>query len=118
GAAALLVMSSDKAAKLGLTPWARIHTAVVVGSDPVTMLTGPIPATHQALRRSGLTLGQIGAYEVNEAFAPVPLAWMAETGASQARMNPLGGAIALGHPLGATGARLATTLVHHMRANG
>ncbi len=118
GAAALLVMSSDKAAKLGLTPWARIHTAVVVGSDPVTMLTGPIPATHQALRRSGLTLDQIGAYEVNEAFAPVPLAWMAETGASQARTNPLGGAIALGHPLGATGARLATTLVHHMRANG
>jgi acetyl-CoA acyltransferase len=87
----------------------------VVGSDPVLMLTGPIPATAAALERSGLTLDDIGVYEVNEAFAPVVLAWQAETGADPARTNPLGGAIALGHPLGATGARLMTTMLHHMR---
>lgn len=118
GAAALLVTTSEVARQLGLTPLVRVHTAVVVGSDPVTMLTGPIPATAKALERSGLKVGDIGAFEVNEAFAPVPLAWLAETGADAARMNPLGGAIALGHPLGASGARLATTLIHQMRAEG
>ena len=117
GAAALLVMTSERAAELGLTPIVRVHTAVVAGDDPVVMLTAPIPATAKALRRSGLGLADIGAYEVNEAFAPVPLAWLAETGADPARLNPNGGAIALGHPLGGSGARLATTLIHHMREN-
>jgi acetyl-CoA acyltransferase len=115
GAAALLITTSEKAAELGLTPLVRIHTAVVTGDDPVIMLTGPIPATALALKRSGLSINDIGAFEVNEAFAPVPLAWLAETGADPARLNPNGGAIALGHPLGGSGARLMTTLVHHMR---
>ncbi|PZM94594.1 MAG: acetyl-CoA C-acetyltransferase, partial [Actinobacteria bacterium] len=84
----------------------------------VLMLTAPIPATEKVLRRSGLTLDDIGVYEVNEAFASVPLAWLAETGADPARLNPRGGAIALGHPLGASGARLMTTLLHYMRDNG
>jgi acetyl-CoA acyltransferase len=118
GAAALLIMTSEKAAELGLTPLVRIHTAVVTGDDPVIMLTGPIPATAKALQRSGLSIGDIGAFEVNEAFASVPLAWLAETGADPARLNPNGGAIALGHPLGGSGARIMTTLVHHMRATG
>ncbi|EIV96205.1 acetyl-CoA C-acyltransferase [Frankia sp. QA3] len=118
GSAALLLTTGEKAAELGLTPIARVHTAVVVGSDPVMMLTGPIPATHKALARSGLSLGDIGAFEVNEAFAPVPLAWLAEFGADPATVNPNGGAIALGHPLGGSGARIMTTLVHHMRDNG
>ncbi|HSR85407.1 MAG TPA: acetyl-CoA C-acyltransferase [Streptosporangiaceae bacterium] len=118
GAAALLITSSEKAAELGLTPVARIHTAVVTGDDPVIMLTGPIPATARALQRSGLSIDDIGVFEVNEAFAPVPLAWLAETGADPARLNPNGGAIALGHPLGGSGARIMTTLVHHMRATG
>ncbi len=118
GAAALLITTSEKAAELGLTPIARIHTAVVTGDDPVIMLTGPIPATARALKRSGLSIGDIGVFEVNEAFAPVPLAWLAETGADPARLNPNGGAIALGHPLGGSGARIMTTLVHHMRATG
>ncbi|HEX9031250.1 MAG TPA: acetyl-CoA C-acyltransferase [Streptosporangiaceae bacterium] len=118
GAAALLITTSEKAAELGLTPLARIHTAVVTGDDPIIMLTGPIPATAKALQRSGLSIGDIGAFEVNEAFAPVPLAWLAETGADPERLNPNGGAIAIGHPLGGSGARLMTTLVHHMRANG
>ena len=118
GAAALLIMTSEKAAELGLTPIARIHTAVVTGDDPVIMLTGPIPATALALKRSGLSIDDIGVFEVNEAFAPVPLAWLAETGADPARLNPNGGAIALGHPLGGSGARIMTTLVHHMRATG
>ena len=118
GAAALLITTSEKAAELGLTPIARIHTAVVTGDDPVIMLTGPIPATALALKRSGLTIVDIGVFEVNEAFAPVPLAWLAETGADPARLNPNGGAIALGHPLGGSGARIMTTLVHHMRATG
>jgi acetyl-CoA acyltransferase len=118
GAAALLIMTSEKAAELGLTPIARIHTAVVTGDDPIIMLTGPIPATALALKRSGLTIADIGAFEVNEAFAPVPLAWLAETGADPARLNPNGGAIAIGHPLGGSGARLMTTLVHHMRETG
>ena len=118
GAAALLITTSEKAAELGLTPIARVHTAVVVGDDPVIMLTGPIPATALALKRSGLSVSDIGVFEVNEAFAPVPLAWLAETGADPARLNPNGGAIALGHPLGGSGARIMTTLVHHMRATG
>jgi acetyl-CoA acyltransferase len=90
---------------------------VVAGVDPVLMLTGPIPATQKALRRSGLSIGQIGAFEVNEAFAPVPIAWLAETGADPKALNPNGGAIALGHPLGGSGARLMTTLLYHMRDN-
>ncbi|MBO0823544.1 MAG: acetyl-CoA C-acyltransferase [Actinobacteria bacterium] len=118
GAAALLITTSEKAAELGLTPLVRIHTAVVTGDDPVIMLTGPIPATAMALKRSGLSIGDIGVFEVNEAFAPVPLAWLKETGADAERLNPNGGAIALGHPLGASGARIMTTLVHHMKATG
>jgi acetyl-CoA acyltransferase len=118
GAAALLIMTSERAKALGLTPLARIHTAVVIGDDPVKMLTGPIPATALALARSGLVIDEIDAFEVNEAFAPVPLAWQIETGAKIDRMNPVGGAIALGHPLGASGARLATTLIHHLHRTG
>ena len=118
GSAALLIMTSAKAAELGLTPLARIHTAVLAAADPVIMLTAPIPATAKALDRSGLSIDQIGAFEVNEAFAPVPLAWLAETGADPKVLNANGGAIALGHPLGGSGARLMTTLVYHMRDNG
>jgi acetyl-CoA acyltransferase len=118
GSAALLMTTSEKAAELGLTPIVRIHTAVLAANDPVIMLTAPIPATHKALKKSGLSIDDIGAFEVNEAFAPVPLAWLADTGADPARLNPNGGAIALGHPLGGSGARLMTTLVHHMRDNG
>ena len=118
GAAAVMVTTPDHARKLGLTPTARLHTGVAVGADPVSVLTGPIPATAKLLSRSGVALGEIGAYEVNEAFATVPLAWLAETGADDKRLNPLGGAIAVGHPLGASGAILMTRLIHHMRANG
>jgi acetyl-CoA acyltransferase len=115
GAAALLVMTSQRARSLGLAPIVRYHDGAVVGADPVLMLTGPIAATEKLLRRSGVALGEIGVFEVNEAFAPVPLAWLAETGADAALLNPLGGAIALGHPLGASGAILMTRMVHHMR---
>ncbi|PYE16958.1 acetyl-CoA acyltransferase [Williamsia limnetica] len=118
GASAVLVMTSQKAASLGLTPLARVHTAVVTGDDPVKMLTGPIPATTLALKRSGLTIDDIDAFEINEAFAPVPLAWQIETGASDAKLNPAGGAIALGHPLGASGTRLATTLLAYLQRTG
>ncbi|MGY1808693.1 thiolase family protein, partial [Blastococcus sp. SYSU D00669] len=118
GSAALLMMTSDKARELGLTPIARVHTAVLAGADPVIMLTAPIPATQKALAKSGLSVDEIGAFEVNEAFAPVPLAWLADIGADAKALNPNGGAIALGHPLGGSGARLMTTLVHHMRDNG
>ncbi|MGW9262645.1 thiolase family protein [Gordonia terrae] len=118
GSAALLIMSAETAKSHGLTPIARIHTAVVAADDPVIMLTGPIPATAKALKRSGLSIDDIGAFEINEAFAPVPLAWQAETGADIERLNPLGGAIAVGHPLGGSGAILMTRLVHHMRDNG
>jgi acetyl-CoA acyltransferase len=117
GAAALAITSSEWAAGHGLAPLARVHTAVVAGDDPVVMLTAPIPATAKALRRAGLSIEDIGVYEVNEAFAPVPLAWLAETGADPARLNPRGGAIAIGHPLGGSGARLMTTMLHHMRDN-
>ena len=118
GAAALLIMTSEKAASLGLTPIARFHTVALAGVDPVIMLTGPIPATHKAIARSGLSLSDIGTFEINEAFASVVGAWYAETGADRALTNPNGGAIALGHPLGGSGARLMTTMVHHMKRNG
>jgi acetyl-CoA acyltransferase len=118
GAAALLMTTSDTARELGLTPVARVHTAVLAADDPVIMLTAPIPATQKALRKSGLRPDEIGAFEVNEAFAPVPLAWLAEIGADPKALNPNGGAIALGHPLGGSGARIMTTLIHHMRDNG
>jgi len=118
GAGALLITSSELAKARGLTPIARVHTAVLAGDDPVIMLTAPINATDKALRKSGLGIDDIGAFEVNEAFASVPLAWLAETGAKPERLNPLGGAIAVGHPLGGSGAILMTRLVHHMRDNG
>jgi acetyl-CoA acyltransferase len=118
GAAAVLMTTSDKARELGLTPLARVHTAVLAGDDPVMMLSAPIPATHKALKKSGLSVGDIGAFEVSEAFASVPLAWLAETGADPERLNPGGGAIAIGHPLGASGARLMTALVHHLTGQG
>jgi acetyl-CoA acyltransferase len=118
GAAALLITTTERARELGLTPIARYHSGAVSGADPVTMLTGPIPATEKVLGRAGLSIGDIGVFEVNEAFAPVPLAWLAETGADPERLNPLGGAIAFGHPLGGSGGVLATRLIHHMRANG
>lgn len=120
GSAALLMTTSERAAELGLTPIARIHTAVLAADDPVIMLTAPIPATQKVLQRSGLRIDDIGVFEVNEAFATVPLAWLAEVGGAgtEKAMNPNGGAIAIGHPLGASGARLMTTMVHHMRSNG
>jgi acetyl-CoA acyltransferase len=118
GSAAVLMMTSAKARELGLRPIARVHTAVLAGDDPVIMLTAPIPATAKALAKSGLSIDDIGVFEVNEAFAPVPMAWLHETGADPARLNPRGGAIAIGHPLGGSGARLMTTLVHHMKDNG
>ncbi|MCV7169128.1 acetyl-CoA C-acyltransferase [Mycobacterium manitobense] len=118
GSAALLFMSAEKAKELGLKPLARVHTAVLAGADPVIMLTAPIPATQKALKRSGLTIDQIGAFEVNEAFAPVPLAWLKDIGADEKNLNPNGGAIALGHPLGGSGARIMTTLLYHMRDKG
>jgi acetyl-CoA acyltransferase len=118
GSAALLMMTSEKASQLGLTPLARVHTAVLAANDPVIMLTAPIPATQKALQRSGLTVDDIGVFEVNEAFAPVPLAWLADLGADPDRLNPNGGAIALGHPLGGSGARIMTTMLHHMVDNG
>jgi acetyl-CoA acyltransferase len=115
GAAALLITTSEKAAQLGLTPLARFHTFALAGVDPIIMLTGPIPATKKALERSGLSLSDIGAFEVNEAFASVLGAWLKDTGAPIELTNPNGGAMALGHPLGGSGARVMTTLVHHMR---
>jgi acetyl-CoA acyltransferase len=115
GSAALLVTTTEKAAELGLRPLARVHTTVVAADDPVIMLTAPIPATQKALQRSGLSLDDIGVYEVNEAFAPVPLAWLEHVGADPERLNVNGGAIALGHPLGASGAKLMATLVHALR---
>jgi acetyl-CoA acyltransferase len=118
GAAALLVTTSEMALGLGLTPIVRYRAGAVTGADPVLMLTGPIPATEKLLKKAGVALAEVGVFEVNEAFAPVPLAWLAETGADPQRMNPLGGAIALGHPLGASGAVLMTRMVHHMRDNG
>lgn len=115
GAAALAITTGDWARAHGLTPLARIHAAVVAADDPVLMLTAPIPATAKVLRRAGLSLDEIDVYEVNEAFAPVPLAWLAETRGDPSRLNPRGGAIALGHPLGASGARIMTTMLQYMR---
>ena len=118
GAAALLVTTSEVAARHGWRPLARLHAFATAGVDPVTMLTAPIPATERVLRRAGLQLAEIDAFEVNEAFASVVGAWLAETGAEPARVNPRGGAIALGHPLGGSGARLMTTLIHHLAQTG
>ncbi len=118
GAAAVMVASESAVKQHGLTPLARFVGLSVVGVDPVIMLTGPIPATQRVLERAGLAIDDIDLFEVNEAFAPVVLAWMAETGASHERTNVNGGAIALGHPLGATGAKLMTTLVHELRRSG
>jgi acetyl-CoA acyltransferase len=118
GSAALLVTTSQKAAELGLRPRARIHTTTVVGDDPLYMLTAIIPATEKVLRRSGLSLGDVDLFEVNEAFASVVLAWLRETGAAPERVNVNGGAIAIGHPLGASGARIMTTLVNAMEQRG
>ncbi|WP_434811028.1 thiolase family protein [Microbacterium sp. bgisy189] len=118
GASAVLIMSEEKANELGLTPRARFHAFSVVGDDPLLMLTGPIPATRRILERSGLSIDDLDAYEVNEAFAPVPLAWAAEVGADLAKLNPWGGAIALGHALGSSGTRLLGTLLSYMEATG
>jgi len=118
GAAALLIMSERKAAELGLEPLARFHTFALAGIDPVEMLSGPIPATRKAFARSGLGVGDIDLYEVNEAFASVPIAWQREIGADMSRVNVNGGAIALGHPVGASGARIMATLVHEMQRSG
>ncbi|XVV09438.1 thiolase family protein [Actinoplanes sp. CA-131856] len=118
GAAALLLTTSENAARQGWRPRARVHTATAVGDDPVLMLTGIIPATAKVLARAGLTMSDIDAYEVNEAFASVVLAWQAETGADLAKVNVDGGALAIGHPLGASGARLATTLLNTLERTG
>lgn len=118
GASAVLVMSEERATALGLRPRARFHAFSAVGDDPLMMLTSPIPATHAVLARAGLSLDEIDAYEVNEAFAPVPLAWAREFGADPARLNPRGGAIALGHALGSSGTRLLVTMLHHLEATG
>jgi acetyl-CoA C-acetyltransferase len=118
GAAALLVMSEHGIREHGVTPRARVHHISVRGADPVWMLTAPIPATQHALARTGMSVDDIDLFEVNEAFASVVLAWLAETGADPARVNSTGGAIALGHPIGATGARLMTTLLHNLERTG
>ncbi|MBY0121400.1 thiolase family protein [Bacillus sp. S/N-304-OC-R1] len=118
GAAALLIMSREKAEELGLKPRFSILTRTVVGSDPTLMLTGPIPATEKVLKKAGLSIHDIDVFEVNEAFAPVPLAWLRETGADPAKLNPNGGAIALGHPLGASGARLMVSMMHELERTG
>ncbi|GGM61419.1 thiolase family protein [Microbacterium saperdae] len=118
GASAALLMSAERAEALGLTPRARFHAFSVVGDDPLMMLTGPIPATRHVLERARLTIDDLDAYEVNEAFASVPLAWAAELGADAERLNPRGGAIALGHALGSSGTRLLGTLIDHLEATG
>jgi acetyl-CoA C-acetyltransferase len=119
-AAAAVLIANDDALRLhGLTPRARIHHMTVAGDDPIMMLTGPIPATAKALARTGMSLDEIDLIEINEAFAPVVLAWQKETGADLARVNVNGGAIALGHPIGATGAKLMATLLCELeRTNG
>lgn len=118
GSAAVLITTSDVAARLGLQPLARIHSMTVVGSDPLHMLTGVIPATEKVLSRAGLALADIDVFEVNEAFAPVVLAWAQEIGADLAKTNVNGGAIAIGHPLGASGARIMTTMVNTLAQRG
>ena len=115
GAAGLMIVNERGLKKLGVAPLARIHQMTAIGDDPVVMLEGPLPATTIALKKAGLKIDDIGHFEVIEAFAPVPLAWLKHTGADPARLNPLGGAIALGHPLGASGAKLMTTLVYALK---
>jgi acetyl-CoA acyltransferase len=118
GASAMLIMSEEKAKELGVPARARFHAFSVVGDDPLMMLTGPIPATEAILKRSGLHIDDIDVFEVNEAFAPVPLAWAAEFGLDETRVNPWGGAIALGHPLGASGTKLMTTMLSYLEHTG
>src|SRR5204863_6405010 len=118
GAAAFLIMSGANASQLGLTPRARFHSFALAGVDPVTMLTGPIPATSKILERSGLTLDDIDLVEINEAFASVVLAWEKEHHPDMAKVNVNGGAIALGHPLGCSGAKLMTTLLNELERTG
>src|SRR6201982_2487189 len=114
GSAAILFMSAEKAKSLGLKPIAKVHTATLAGADPVIMLTAPIPATQKALKKSGLRLEDIGVFEVNEAFAPGPLAWLKAIGAGEKTLNPNGGAVALGHPLGGSGARILPPVAYHI----
>ena len=118
GSAALLVTTSEIAAANGWTPLARVHSVSVVGADPITMLKGPIPATAKVLQRAGMSINDIGTFEINEAFGSVSLGWQRSTGADYSLLNPEGGAMALGHPLGGSGARLMTTMIHRMRNNG
>lgn len=118
GAAALLLMSKEKALELGITPRFRVIARSVVGSDPTLMLTGPIEATRHALKKAGLTINDIDLYEINEAFAPVPMCWLEEIKADPTKLNVNGGAIALGHPLGASGARVMITLLHELERTG
>jgi len=113
-----LIMSEEKAAALGLTPRARFHSFSIAGSDPLLMLTGPIPATEKILARSGLRLEDIDTYEVNEAFAPVPLMWQRHFDTDPARLNPAGGAIAVGHALGASGGRLLASMLTYLESTG
>ena len=118
GAGAVLVTTEGNANRLGLTPRARVVDTCLVGSDPVLMLTGPIPATQHLLARNGLTIDDIDVFEINEAFASVVVAWMREVGADPAKVNPNGGAIAMGHPLGGTGAILLTKALHELERQG
>ncbi|HKE72704.1 MAG TPA: steroid 3-ketoacyl-CoA thiolase, partial [Acidimicrobiales bacterium] len=118
GASAVLIMSEEKAAALGLRPRARFHTFALAGVDPIMMLTGPIPATQKVLDKAGLAVDDIDLFEVNEAFAPVLLAWEKETGGDLAKTNVNGGAIALGHPLGCSGTKLLATLVNELERTG
>ena len=117
GSGALLFMSGEGEARWASSPLPACILRCWPGADPVMMLSAPIPATQKALKKSGLSLSDIGVFEVNEAFAPVPMAWLNEIGADEKRLNPNGGAIALGHPLGGSGARIMTTLLYHMRDN-
>ena len=118
GASGVIVVNDRGLKTMGVQPLARVHHMTVIGGDPVVMLEAPLPATHHALRKAGMTVDDIDLFEVNEAFASVPLAWLRDTGADPARLNVNGGAIALGHPLGASGTRLMTTLVHALQARG
>ena len=118
GASGVMVVNERGLKALGVKPLARIHHMTVIGGDPVIMLEAPLPATHHALKKAGMTIDDIDLFEVNEAFASVPVAWLQDTGADPARLNVNGGAIALGHPLGASGTRLMTTLVHALHARG
>jgi acetyl-CoA C-acetyltransferase len=118
GASGVLVVNERGLKRLGVAPLARIHHMTVIGGDPVIMLEAPLPATHHALKKAGMRIEDIDLFEVNEAFASVPVAWLQDTGADPSRLNVNGGAIALGHPLGASGTKLMTTLVHALHARG